>query len=228
MRIDQFLRCGYLLAGKCWAAAGSRRSIVHIPSSLLIWESECIRSLVSITVLLARPSPFVRKSKSRPKKPPPYHCQVMTLFEESSSLVKRDIWRVRWFIGYFYGVTKTWKDQAVSIRKRHDAACYIYKSRMHQFLFFSCLFLLLKGHIDLCILVCVCYVSLRPIHKKTWEEPTKLQGELLNNKQLLELPAYKARVVCSQWIFEQIIKAQSMQPAILKKNPTVLDIALYV
>ena len=64
----------------------------------------------------------------------------------------------------------------------------------------------------------VCYVSLRPIHKKTWEEPTKLQGELLNNKQLLELPAYKARVVCSQWIFEQIIKAQSMQPAILKRK----------
>ena len=134
---------------------------------LLIWdELECIRSLVSITVRLAQPSPFVRKSKSRDqekKASPPYHCQVMTLFWRvlSSSLVKRDIWRLRWFIGYFYGVTKTWKDQAGSkciyiyILEGHEGCLLV--TRMHQFLlFFSCLFLLLKGHIlvlasDLCV-----------------------------------------------------------------------------
>ena len=66
-----------------WQVSGG----VRVPTAkplLLIWdELECIRSLVSITVRLAQPSPFVRKSKSRDqekKASPPYHCQVMTLF----------------------------------------------------------------------------------------------------------------------------------------------------
>ena len=88
---------------------------------------------MSITVRLAQPSPFVRKSKSRDqekKASPPYHCQVMTLFWRvlRSSLVKRDIWRLRWFIGYFYGVTKTWKDQAGS------KCIYIYTRRAWRLL----------------------------------------------------------------------------------------------
>ena len=48
---------------------------VRVPTAkplLLIWdELECIRSLVSITVRLAQPSPFVRKSKSRDQEKKP-------------------------------------------------------------------------------------------------------------------------------------------------------------
>ena len=83
--IDLYLKTMFFYASKQNTARLISSSDNHPWTYLQTYGNLVVCSLVSITVLLAQPSRFVNlnQTKERKKYTPPYHCQVMTLFEES-------------------------------------------------------------------------------------------------------------------------------------------------